>query len=59
MFNSAVLLLWLLSSLSISLSFSLSILLSLPLSSLLETQISQPHRGCVSSLFTAEKVLFT
>ena len=21
--------------------------------------ISQPHRGCISSLFTAEKVLFT
>ena len=61
MFNSAVLLLSLLSSLSlsISLSFSLSILLPLPLSSWLKTQILQPHRDCISSLFTAEKVLFT
>ena len=61
MFTIAVLLL---SLLSISLSFSLTILLSLSLSILLKKQIFEltdrrPHRGCISSLFTAEKILDT
>ena len=60
MFTIAVLLL---SLLSISLSLSLTILLSLSLSILLKEQIFEvtdrrPHR-CISSLFTAEKILDT
>ena len=62
MFTIAVLLLSLL--LSISLSLSLTILLSLSLSILLKKQIFEvtdrwPHRSCISSLFTAEKILDT